>query len=134
MPFVVDSSVALCWMLPEQESDDSVRLLRSAEENGVVVPALWFLEVANQLGMKRRIGRITERTVREATFLIERLKLIVIPVDDVFPAGLLGFMDSYQLTAYDAVYLQLAQRMQLPVATFDKALIAAAPLAGVVLL
>jgi predicted nucleic acid-binding protein len=40
----------------------------------------------------------------------------------------------YGLTAYDAAYLELAIRKGLPLATFDKELIAAAPLEGVKLI
>lgn len=41
---------------------------------------------------------------------------------------------SFQLTAYDAVYLELARREALPLATLDKGLRAAAVKAGVALL
>ena len=40
----------------------------------------------------------------------------------------------HRLSAYDAVYLELAHRLRLPLATADRALLAAAPEAGVELL
>lgn len=40
----------------------------------------------------------------------------------------------YRLTGYDAAYLELAQRLNLPLATLDKELLLAAPAAGVTLL
>jgi predicted nucleic acid-binding protein len=46
----------------------------------------------------------------------------------------LGNARSFQLTAYDAVYLDLARREGLPLATLDKGLRAAAVKAGVALL
>jgi Predicted nucleic acid-binding protein, contains PIN domain len=39
--------------------------------------------------------------------------------------------DRYNLTIYDAAYLELALRRQLPLATFDKALLAAARAEGI---
>ncbi len=47
------------------------------------------------------------------------------------PRNILNVISQYQLTAYDAVYLELAMRLKLPLATFDHELIAAAPQAGV---
>jgi predicted nucleic acid-binding protein len=40
----------------------------------------------------------------------------------------------YKLTAYDAAYLELAQRLNIPLATLDKALLLAAPAAGMAIL
>jgi predicted nucleic acid-binding protein len=39
-------------------------------------------------------------------------------------------MQKYELTAYDATYLELAMRLDLPLATLDKMLILAATTAG----
>jgi predicted nucleic acid-binding protein len=46
---------------------------------------------------------------------------------------LLPLMDRFNLTAYDATYLELALRRNLPLATLDKELFAAARQAGVAL-
>ena len=40
----------------------------------------------------------------------------------------------FRLSAYDAVYLELAQHLQLPLATLDRILAAAAAAAGVAIL
>jgi predicted nucleic acid-binding protein len=46
----------------------------------------------------------------------------------------LHLADRFQLTLYDAAYLELAQRRTLPLATFDKALGAGARALGISLL
>ncbi|MBI3092180.1 MAG: type II toxin-antitoxin system VapC family toxin, partial [Candidatus Tectomicrobia bacterium] len=46
---------------------------------------------------------------------------------------LLSLARTYQLTAYDAAYLELALRTASPLATFDEELVKAAPAAGVAL-
>ena len=46
-------------------------------------------------------------------------------------ATLDALADRYRLSAYDAAYLELALRRQLPLATLDAALLAAMPQAGV---
>jgi predicted nucleic acid-binding protein len=54
---------------------------------------------------------------------------------DLVPArDALASPRAFQLTAYDAVYLELARREGLPLATLDKGLRAAAKKAGVALL
>jgi predicted nucleic acid-binding protein len=54
---------------------------------------------------------------------------------DLVPArDALASARAFQLTAYDAVYLELARREGLPLATLDKGLRAAAKKAGVALL
>jgi predicted nucleic acid-binding protein len=49
-------------------------------------------------------------------------------------AGILDVARRYQLSSYDASYLELALRKQVPLATFDRELIRAARQAGVELL
>ena len=48
--FVLDASVAFAWVLPSQASATTEALLARVEEGDeVVVPPLWFQEVANGL-------------------------------------------------------------------------------------
>ena len=46
-------------------------------------------------------------------------------------ADTLLLADRYRLTLYDAAYLELARRRQLPLATLDQELVAAARAAGI---
>jgi predicted nucleic acid-binding protein len=51
MEIVLDSSVALAWVLPDETSSRADRLLAKASRESVFwVPALWWYEVANVLG------------------------------------------------------------------------------------
>lgn len=133
MAFIVDASVALCWLIPGQENPASIATLRQALADGGVVPALWHLEVANQLGRSLRHRTIAQVDLNIAFELIQRIDLHT----DSRPwtsVEVVSLMTEYQLTAYDAVYLELAIRLRLPLATFDRELIAAAPRAGVSLI
>ena len=52
---VMDASVAFAWVLPSQASPGADALLTRIEAGTtVVVPSLWFLEVANGLGCRPR--------------------------------------------------------------------------------
>ena len=127
---VVDASVALCWMVPGQANADSASVLEQVRRNGAVVPPLWHIGVANQLGLKLRGQKITPERLALALELIQDLEIET----NSHPAPvilLLDLMSQYRLTAYDAVYLELAMRLKRPLATFDHDLLAAAPQAGV---
>ncbi len=84
------------------------------------VPSLWSLEVANALLVLRRRGRITERERRLAA---ENILLLPHLVDG--DGGGLAFTKltelaaKYGLSIYDAAYLELAMRRNLPLATKD---------------
>jgi len=133
MSFIADASISLRWMLPTQADAQSIQLLRKAEFTGIVVPSLWHLEVANQLGLRLRSAKLSQADFDHALELIRNLKMTTIPSVIRSPVALLGLMQRHQLTAYDAVYLDLAIDLQLPFATSDSRLITAAQACNVVL-
>src|SRR5258708_8259761 len=60
MKYVVDSSVALKWVLPEADSAKAIRL-RDEYKNGVhelIAPDIFLPEIANGLASAERQGRI----------------------------------------------------------------------------
>jgi predicted nucleic acid-binding protein len=89
-------------------------------DDGAVVPALWRLEVANSLTLAVRRGRIDAGFRRAA---LGDLALLNITIDQHTDANAWGetlnVADRYQLTLYDAAYLELAQRRGLPLAILD---------------
>ena len=56
---------------------------------------------------------------------------IIVDRDTAGPAAILSLALRYDLTSYDAAYLELALRLRLPIATQDAALMGAARAAGV---
>jgi predicted nucleic acid-binding protein len=126
MSFVLDSSVALAWVLPDEGSPYADALLERLIAEGAVVPPVWPLEIGNVLLVALRRGRIRQEEF-EAT--IERLARLPVEIDieatDHALAGVLLLAAQLGLTTYDAAYLDLAQRRNLPLATLDKRLRAA---------
>jgi predicted nucleic acid-binding protein len=124
---VLDSSMALTWCLQNQASSLSFEILRRVQLGGALVPVVWHMEMANILALKARSGYLSPREMQDALSLLQLLR-IVTDQETSQPASpnLLALMNTYRLTAYDATYLDLAHRYQLPLATFDKAMIAAA--------
>ena len=91
--------------------------------DGANVPGHWRMEVANSL-RTGLLGKRIERPERDA--LLAQISLLPIVVDGqtdamVWPAAVL-LSDKHDLTPYDAVYLELACRRRLPLATLDRGL------------
>ena len=131
--FVVDASLALAWCFDDEATAATDALLVRAAAEGMVVPPLWFLEVANALLTAERRGRLTpEQTLEVLT------RLAALPAErdgaDVSPTAVLALARAQRLTAYDAAYLELAIRRGLPLATLDGELRRAGGAVGVPLL
>ena len=135
MSLVLDSSVTLAW-LHSNELTEPVRLVFDRVTSARAwVPSLWKLEVANALQMAVRRGRI-DAAFRDASLAdLALLNIAADPDTDSFAwSTTLQLAQAHQLTVYEASYLELAQRMALPLATLDKKLRQASHAAGVALL
>jgi predicted nucleic acid-binding protein len=133
MEWVVDSSTALAWALPDETSGEAERfLMRISSGDLFWVPALWWYEVANALLTAQRRKRLTEaartRLVELYRSLPFRTELALDP-DLVLRLHTLAL--EHNLSAYDAAYLELALRRGLGLATTDRRLRLAARKAGV---
>lgn len=130
--FVVDSSMAMAWCFEDEATPATNRLFDRMGAEAAAVPAWWYLEITNVLALAERRKRITSAQVAQFIALIESLDL---EVDDQAAsrafAHLLPLCRSHGLTSYDAAYLDLALRRQLPLASLDDDLRAAAKAAGV---
>ena len=132
MSVVLDSSVTLAWLYSDELTPATQQVLDRVLAEGACVPALWRLEVANSLQTGVRRGRISPE-FRDAS--LADLALMAIATDpdtDTFAwSATLRLAERFRLTLYDAAYLELAQRLSLPLATLDQELRAAAEALGV---
>jgi predicted nucleic acid-binding protein len=135
--FVLDASVALGWTLDNPVPAPATRVKQALlSGTRAVAPALWHLEVANGLAVAERRGILTSSDATLALLQLERLcaQALEIEADIVSMRQALTTARSYQLSAYDSIYLDLSLRARLPLATLDAALRKAAGRAGVELL
>ena len=131
--FVADSSVAIAWVVPSQANAASRRLHEEIESGTrFVVPVLWFFEVATTLLMLARRRKIDDREQSLARQYLHQLRALVDEVDSqrVFGA-ILDLANKYSLSVYDATYLEVSLRKNLPLASRDDALNRAAKAAGI---
>ena len=132
MAFVLDCSVTMAWVFPDEATEATNQLRDSLVESRAFVPSLWPVEVGNVLLVATRRNRIRVDDWREIRASLEALPIEIDPVTTSRAWGTsLELARTHQLSVYDAMYLELAMRLQLPLATLDRALHGAARTAGV---
>jgi predicted nucleic acid-binding protein len=131
--FVVDASVAVAWLHSPQLASVAESALEALERGASLhAPALWPLEVANSLLVLARRGRIKDSERIDA---LNRIKMFAVKID--FESASMAFTTlsalaaKFQISIYDAAYLELAMRRNLPLACKDGGLAGAAKKAGV---
>lgn len=135
MAFVIDSSVALAWLLPDERASAAEPLADRLDLETPLAPALWPLEVSNALLTARRRDRLTDRDVDR---LLEVFSALPVEIESMPPERslkeIVALARQHRLTTYDAAYLELARRKGLPLATLDSRLVEACRAAGVAVL
>ena len=135
MSLVLDSSITIAWAYNDETTPQVLDVFDRLIANGAWVPSLWRFEVANVLEMKVR-GRRNDAVFRDNA--LTNLSLLPISIDQETDrqawGATLRLAERHRLTLYDAVYLELALRRALPLATLETELRAAAKAEGVKLL
>jgi predicted nucleic acid-binding protein len=133
--FVVDASVAMTWCFKDETTPTTQRLLKDLSSKVALVPAWWFVEIANVLALAERKGRLTTQEFDDFVAVINSVQ---VELDNEAHQRafdhLLPLCRAHQLTSYDAIYLDLAIRRKLPLATLDEQLRKAARKVGLKLL
>lgn len=132
MSFVLDSSVALTWCFEDQRTPATADLLDQVGQAGAVAPMLWPLEALNGLLVAERRGRLdADRRQLLASFLSALpIELDEETVGQVWTETA-RMAERFNLSSYDAAYLELARRRQLPLASLDQDLRRAAAASGI---
>lgn len=130
--FVVDCSVTLVWFFKDELNAFADNVLHEAASSTLVIPGLWALELTNALVVGERRRRCTREqsqtfltNLSSLSFEIDRLS------DSVAFSDTIHLARHHDLSAYDACYLELAIRRNIPLATLDKRMQSAAKEANV---
>lgn len=133
MPVVLDASMALAWLFGETGSAEAI--IRDADRRGIVVPAIWGLEVANGIAMAVRRKRIPSIQRQVLLKLLAGLDVEIDPplaLADLVELDVLA--ERHNLTSYDATYLLLALKRRADLASLDNDLRTAAAAEGLTVL
>jgi predicted nucleic acid-binding protein len=132
---VLDASLTMAWYFEDEATPATEEVLDRVTETSAAVPSLWRFEVGNTLQMAIRRKRI-DAAYRDA--VLTELAAMPITIDTETDAHAwtttLRLSERFALTLYDAAYLELAQRRDLPLATLDQEMRAAGSTLGVQLL
>jgi predicted nucleic acid-binding protein len=121
MNFVLDSSLAAAFVLEDEATPETDKILDGFGLGArAFVPALWHWEVANLLLMAERRKRIGSGDVLRH---LVQLKMMPIEVDEEALEQTWNstsrLAQKYQLTAYDAAYLEMAIRRNVGLGSLD---------------
>ena len=116
MRLVVDASVAVKWLVAEEDSDAADRLLAGGDD--LYAPRLMVSEVANAVWRKARMGEI-ERG--QAGILMAAVSEMPVhwSSDETVCVDAVRLAVALDRPAYDCVYLALAHRVDAQLVTAD---------------
>ncbi len=133
--FIIDCSITMAWCFADEATPQTTKILDRLGEETALVPPLWFLETTNVLAMAEKRKRIT---AAESDTFLALLQTFDFEIDEVgtdrMLTHILPLCRTHKLTSYDAVYLDLALRRGLPLASLDEDLRREAKTLGVPLL
>jgi predicted nucleic acid-binding protein len=131
--FVLDNSVAMRWCFDNATHPYAEAVLaKLARGEDAVVPVLWLYEASAVIARAQNRGTLVTAT---AGAFIAELQSLNIRVDEESATRILSDVHrlaiTHRLTSYDAAYLELALRRNLPLATLDDDLVRASKAAGI---
>lgn len=129
---VIDASVVAAWILPDEDNEAARSWVGYEPGQSLIAPFHFPAEMANVILVAIRRRRITEL---QAALFREKVAALALEIDAVGQGSLQVrtplLAQTHGLTIYDALYLELALRLNLPLATFDRELRRAAEAEGV---
>ncbi|MCP5468861.1 MAG: type II toxin-antitoxin system VapC family toxin [Deltaproteobacteria bacterium] len=122
----------MTWIFADEVTPQTQLIQERLLDQDAIVPSLWSIEVANVVLVATRRKRIK---VSEWPEIFNGLnELPIIQDDQTFEQATkksLHLANQHSISVYDATYLELAQRLQIPLATLDKKLKSTAKSIGV---
>jgi predicted nucleic acid-binding protein len=130
---LIDASVTLAWLFNEADQADKIKSVLDSSD--LVAPWLWRLEVTNAVLVRERRKLITDVQAMRFLNLLDELPIDIIsePAERTV-INLAELARPHQLSSYDALYLDFARRLPLPLFTRDNNLRDAAKRVGVSLI
>jgi predicted nucleic acid-binding protein len=119
MGVVIDASIALAWLLPDEDGGSFDALLTGAGEDPPLVTGLWLYEVSNALVTAVRKKRMPRADAEEALDLVSAVPVNVKQFSWIDMRASFRIANEHGLSLYDASYLQLALQTGASICTLD---------------
>lgn len=129
---IVDASATLTFLLEDEWDSRAESAFEWVDRDGGCVPQHWHYEVRNGLLVNVRRGRLLRDDAIRRLSSLRRFRWETDSASDLESTLELAF--EHGLTFYDALYLELAIRRAIPLATLDNDLQRAAAARGIELL
>ena len=136
MNYVFDASFVGALIIPDEKKAeiDSIRASID-EEDDVFTPQLFWYEIASIFQNLIRRKRYSYNSVLQLFPMLTAIRLTIDHETGIeYSQKLLRLCNDYNLSAYDAAYLELADRKNATLCTLDEGLQAAAEKHGVAVL
>ena len=122
----------MAWLFSDEATEATDRLRESLAETRAFVPSLWPAEVGSVLLVATRRSRIRVDEWPQIRAYLSALPIEIDPVSTSRTWGRsLELAHAHKLSVYDAMYLELAVRLRMPLVTLDRALWNAGRAAGI---
>lgn len=132
MTIVIDASITIAALSPDERTDDTERYLSTIAENDAVVPAIWALEVMHVFRRKVTQGLVSAEIATEALAAAQLLNVRVSSTSASAAFTDIGRLARiHGLSPYDAAYLDCALKLDHPLATLDRRMRTAAAIEGI---
>ncbi len=127
--FVADNSFIVSYILQEEHTEETDRQIKELLDNNgqIYVPQLFWYELGNVLLMnskpdkKTGIQRISKSEINDIMYDLRLLPIYTDPItDQEIWARIFTLAEENNLSHYDASYLELAKRYNIPLKTYDE--------------
>ena len=125
MKAVVDTNVIAYFLLGSPDHEREVRSFWKGVTE-VLAPSLWEAELANTLWMAVRAGILGAQEVPEKLSQAARLGIHSVAVRSLWHGAVMRSLRS-KVAVYDTLFVELADREQVPLVTYDRKVLEAYP-------
>jgi predicted nucleic acid-binding protein len=116
---LLDTSVAVKWFVPEENSEEALSLRRAQEDRELQLyaPEVLLMELANAL---RYSSEFSAREITEALETPFALNVLLIPFSLDALDSAVSLSLEHDLAVYDSYFLALAKALDIPLITADR--------------
>ena len=124
MRYVIDCSFSSALFLPDEKADEVKKFMTQVQpDEEIYIPLLWWYETLNVLHTALKRNRLKQADITNVISLLEQLNFKTdLKYGNEFSKDIMHISKLYDLTSYDATYLELAVRKKAKLMSIDEKL------------